>query len=210
MKEANARAREANQTAKDALTESERPWVGPGPIDILTKPTAGQPLTVRVTVVNSGKSPALHVLAQDVLKPIILPAGDLRVPFIGDPMIPECSEPKPQWKNDLGGTIVLPGSTNQSSDIKSPSLNQEIVDVITNKIPTVFTTDEGLKDIPRMTSSPTVRGWVMGLYLVGCFDYFDEFHNAYRTSFCLFYEPSSVPAFPNGVFGSCPKGNSAD
>jgi hypothetical protein len=167
-------------------------------------------LTVRVTVVNSGKSPALHVLAQDVLKPIILPAGDLRVPFIGDPMIPECSEPKTQWKNDLGGTIVLPGSANQSSDIKSPSLNQEIVDVITNKIPTVFTTDEGLKDIPRMTSSPTVQGWVMGLYLVGCFDYFDEFHNAYRTSLCLFYEPSSVPAFPNGVFGSCPKGNSAD
>jgi hypothetical protein len=106
--------------AREQLTYSERPWVGPGTIDITTKPTADQSLIVHVAIVNSGKSPALHVSPRGILKLIILPRGDLRVPFIHDPGIVDCAKPVPTWSDDLGGSIVLPGSINQQLDLKSP------------------------------------------------------------------------------------------
>jgi hypothetical protein len=197
-------------TARQQLTYSERPWVGAGPIDIAAKPTAGQPLNVRITIFNSGKSPALHMLASEVLNPIILPAGDLRVPFLDDFHIADCVKRKTKWSDDLGGSIILPGATNQGLSLSSSILNQTIVDIITQKVPTISVQSEGLKSLPYLAAPEITHNWEVGLYLVGCFNYFDEFHEPHRSAFCYFYIPATSPAFPNGSFGSCPRGNNAD
>jgi len=196
------------KTAHEQMVYSERPWLGPGPIDITAKLTANKAMNVVITIMNSGKSPALHVFPKGILRPIVLPAGDSRVPFIKDPDIIDCSKSKLRWPDNLGGAMVLPGSPSQNFELNSPPLNQESIDILTDKTKTANVSDEALKDIPRAdTSTIGTTNWMLGLYLVGCFDYFDEFHQSHRTSFCYFYKLTSDLRFPNGNFGGCPSGN---
>ena len=196
--------------AREQLTYSERPWVGAGPIDIAAKPTEGQPLTVKITLLNSGRSPAVHLISSAILNPVMMPRADYgsRIPFIDDPSVISCSTSKPRWNDELGGSILLPGATNQSLNLKSPLLNKTVINIITSTSQTVFPNDKSLEDIPRTSAPPSTQQWALGLYLVGCFDYFDEFHKAHRTSFCYFYAPSEIE--PKGVFNGCAKGNEAE
>lgn len=205
---ADARAKEANQIARDTLASSERAWVGTGPIDILAKPAEGQPLTIRVGILNGGKSPAVHVQVTALLNGWVYPKDDQRVPFIKE--LPQCRRDKPKWDDTTGGSSVLPGVTNMNLDLKSPALNKTQLDLLLNPTHTIFGGEWSIamKDVPRASASPDTQSWSFGVFFVGCVNYFDEFHNARRSSFCQFYGLSDYA--PNGAFYACPKGNAAD
>lgn len=208
--DALAQARRANQIAEENIRESERPWVGVGPIDILAKPLDGQAVKIRITILNGGRSPAIHSNSYALFNTWVYPRGDSRIPLIDDPSLKRCRGSKPKWANDAGGTTILPGVTNVTVDLHSPIVNKPQVDLLLN--PEHFLSGEprelAITNVPRAPAPPNTQQWSFGLFLVGCMNYFDESHAAHRTNWCYFYSPSGYT--PNGTFSSCWKGNSAD
>jgi hypothetical protein len=201
------RTKEATQFSRDTISREQRPWVSTGPIRIYNKPTEDQPIRIRIQFLNGGRSPAVYLLHYTVFKPWILPSGDLNVPLISDSAITQCSKPKPKWGPDLGGAIMQPGDTNTYIERQSPVLNKDIVNVIMKKEPG-YEKSTGLRGIPQSPASAKAEKLTLGLYLVGCIDYFDQFRNAHRTAFCYHYDPFGTP--PNGDFANCARGNFAD
>jgi hypothetical protein len=149
-KNATLVAEEANRLTR----VSERPWVGLGPITILKPLRHGQPLKIRATVQNGGKSPALFLRSYEVLQSTWISLQDNHPPIIGT--ITECEGKKPAWNKDVSGSILLPGPPEKSFDATSNSLPDEQINFLTRGTP--------------MRGTPGV----FGLYLVGCIDYFDK------------------------------------
>lgn len=200
-------AKEAVDVALANSHLDKRAWVGLGPIDMLNQPAVGGVLKVRVRLENSGESPALYVRHVSHLAPLRMKQGDPRIPFVGSAELVACRGPKPQWNDELGGSLLLPQVQNASFDKDSSALPAVLVRATTDggRIPL---SEQDMQDIPAIEEDPTVKDWVGSLFWVGCINYFDTFHEAHRTSFCLFYNRSDES--PNGKFSSCQKGNDGD
>jgi hypothetical protein len=128
------------------------------------------------------------------------------VPFKSD--LAQCQSAKPKWSDDLGGTIVLPNAANLSLDSESGILLDEEVDEILQPASTPSPSSQASAAptplVPQMKAEGTLY-----IVFVGCIDYFDQFHVAHRTSFCLLYNPKGFTS-PNGNFVACQPGNGAD
>jgi hypothetical protein len=210
--------RDANQIARDALSASQRPWVGPEQITIVHALEGHEPLVVKVRVENGGHSPAIHVDPQNILSPIIVPLDDTRVPFTDNPESASCRGPKPQWSDDARGGIILPGAQDVTIGNKSPVVIGGPVDKVTHeRIMAMYDRieqivdpqDVNLQGLPQATPLAGVSQWQLRLFWVGCINYFDVSHEAHRTSFCYVYIPRD-PDYPSGHFRPCELGNSAD
>lgn len=178
------------------LTDRDRPWIALASITTdPIKPSLGKPVVVHVQIVNSGKSPAVHAVVYGVFKPWIGEFNDMSIPLTDDDDIRLCARPKPIWnKWRREGSQTLPGASNLSVDRESPPLDQKILDVLADKSANDF------KIVMNKDGTGLFERRQMGLFLVGCIDYFDQFHRSHRTSFCYRYRylpDSSRPDFPN-------------
>jgi hypothetical protein len=200
-------AQDASRYAREALILDQRPWVGFGEVNILSPLAEGQPLAIKARALNSGKSPAVYLQKYLVLKPWISPEGDNIIPLFNDPAIAHCFQPKPKWSSDLTGGIVLPGAGGIYISEKSPILGQDIVNVITKKR-SASTVNDFMGGIPQFPTSEKAERLTIGLFLVGCIDYFDQFRKSHRISVCYLYDSTGVGRY--GDFSNCAKGISAD
>lgn len=211
-REANRLTGVANSLTVENVRLDQRPWVALGPINVPNKPVANSVLNIKAPVNNSGKSPALHTVIDAVLRPLILAAEDKRVPFVDMSVLSRCAQPKLQWSEDPGGGSILPGANNLTVGVWTPVLKENLVEKITEegRTPYIKLEDGGWEDIWHTTAPPKDGGWIVRVFFVGCIDYFDEFHESHRTSFCLYYAMENRILFPNGGFTECEKGNEAD
>ena len=194
--------------AETELKYSERAWLGVAVINITQQLASNQAMKLEVPFENSGKSPALHVLNRMVLKPErTFFRTEFEVPLSYDPAIADCYKPKPKWSGDLGGEIVLPGSIGMISHLTSQVFDDDDLSDLAHATPTPQATPSQAAHLPDAspTLAPMPHLGELNLFLVGCVDYFDEFHVVHRTQFCEYYSPGPPP-----VFAFCPKGNSAD
>jgi hypothetical protein len=188
-------------TADKQLIYSERPWLGIGIPNTTQNLAHGQPMKVDTPFENSGKSPALHVSVHVVFSTYQMFVDvPLEIPFRNE--LPECYRPKPEWNDDLGGEIVLPGSLGMMMHLISPIVND---DDLPQFAPATPTPSPSATVTPITSPTPIPQLGHVRLFFVGCADYFDEFHIAHRTSFCEFYVPG-----PPSLFAFCPQGNSSD
>jgi hypothetical protein len=201
-------ARSSADTAAATLKMDQRAWVGLRALDVLNKPTAGEALKIHAEVENSGKSPALHVIPAGLLAPVRTVPGETRVPFQDRNELAECRGPKPRWSDVVGGALLFPHTEKAGIDKTSPPLHAALVQAMTNGGQPAPVSEQDLHDIPALEESPGTQNWMVNLYFVGCLNYFDVFHEAHRTSFCLFYTQTGIS--PNGQFAACPEGNDGD
>jgi hypothetical protein len=163
-------------------------------------------MKITVHLHNGGKSPALHVLPHLIFTPWISAKENFEVPTLKNTILQECDKPKPSWRDDLPGTVILPGVP-ASLDMVSYPIGTKTVKVVIGELDFDIT-DETWKDFPRTTLplvKPTLR-----LYLVGCIDYFDQFETSHRTRICKYWlHGLGSRTFREGLV-DCPKGNFAD
>lgn len=188
----------------------KRAWVGLGDIVILNKPTAGIPLEVKAVLKNSGESPAIHMFMYGHLFLLKSAAEDVRIPFTEHPDLLSCERPKPYWNDALGGAMFIPGSDSMSLNRVSEALPEAFLE-LAMRGKSMWPHD--LSVIPTAPNThPDTRSWKVGLFFVGCIDYFDVFRNAHRTSFCYsFSHDGTLNAVrSNGNLSNCVRGNDAD
>ena len=185
----------------------QRPWVGITGAKILSPPTEGQSFKVRVPILNSGKSPALYMMQYSVFKPWLKPEDDMSIPLTNDPAIRHCFQSKPTWNPNLTGAMVLPGASGGYLFQESPILDKEKFDVIMKRAP-AYTNSPSMRTIPQSTASEKAERLTLGLFLVGCIDYFDQFQAPHRTGIWYLFDSSG--GGPYGDFSNCANGNSAD
>jgi hypothetical protein len=186
---------------------SERPWVSVGLIHILNKPVENQPLKILLEILNVGKSPGINLTRHLVFKFWISDKNDRSIPLAQEETISICNKPKPKWRDDSRGSIIMPGTDFVKVEMESPVLHKDIIDVMFRGKKDV--PGEILNTIPHGVIPKDSRNWNLSLNLVGCINYFDQFRNSHRTSFCYFY---SLPRdfLLIGSFITCSTGNFAD
>jgi hypothetical protein len=214
---------QSTKAARDTLTETkksfrldQRPWVGLDQIDIPDKPTAGSAFRIKVSLRNSGKSPALRSDGEGTLYPVVIMEGDERVPLVDMTFSPKCANPKLQWDQNPSGGLILPEAKGISLSLSTPILEEKVVEKIMNERRISYLERKELDNersgaLIFMSAPPEYRGdldrmWAVRIFFAGCIDYFDQFHEPHRTYFCLYYSPS----LPNAGFSPCKKGNEAD
>jgi hypothetical protein len=170
------------RTLRQQLVTSDRPWIGVGAVTVTRALSHTVAMQISIHLENVGKSPALHVTPHGVLlkvEPGETPEGILKK------RVPVCSNPKPRWSNTVGGALYLPGPPGGSLSLVSGPMSDSEADF--------------LNGMPATISQPS-----LGLWAVGCVDYFDAFQQAHRTYFCEFLmgEPQR--------FFFCADGNNAD
>jgi hypothetical protein len=173
--------------------------------------TTSEPFRINARVENSGKSPALHFLAFSKLAPLRMADGDERVPFMEQSDFAPCVGPKLQWDDRLGGTVIMPGAKVDSLDGFTEIPGGKFVEIVTSSKDQkgVPLSPEDLAAVPIAPGTPTdTKVWQFRLYFAGCLNYFDVFHNSYRTSFCFRYTWSNLSRV--GTFGAYANGNSVD
>lgn len=200
-------AQQANKTTREAMILDQRPWVGIQKIQVLNPPTEGQSIKVKVPIMNGGKSPALYVMHYSILKPWIKPADDMSVPLTDDPAISHCFQPKPVWRQGLTGGMIMPGKPDVYLSPESPVMDKEMVNVIT-KVARANSNSPSMRGIPQSTASAKAEHLTVGLFLVGCVEYFDQFRTPHRTGICYLYDSSGGGRY--GDFSACAQGNDAD
>jgi hypothetical protein len=201
------------RVASDALIASTRPWVGVKGIEPLGKMVPGKPFYVRVKFKNVGNSPGLDVGGNAYFSPVIKAREVKRVPLRDLSVLGLCMLPKPQWSERITGGFILPGEEYMWIDqptadpmneitIKLVKGREEDEPVISPEEWQQFrwTIGVGPKDL--------VKKKTVGLYLVGCINYFDEFKNSHRTNFCFRYERAIGKK--DSSFSVCRDGNDAD
>ncbi len=184
---------------------SERPWVDVAPVLILNKPVENQPLKIVLEILNVVKSPGINMTNHLVFKFWISDKNDRSIPLAQEETISICNKPKPKWRDDSRGSIIMPGSDFVKVEMESPVLHKDFIDVMFKRKKEV--PGEMFKTIPHgvIKDSSDLN---FSLNLVGCIDYFDQFRNSHRTSLCYFY---SLPSeFLIGSFITCSTGNFAD
>jgi hypothetical protein len=210
--------RNAVNVARDTLTAGNRPWVGVSGTEPLGEMIPGEPFRVRVRLKNVGHSPGLHVEIRAYLSPLIGRREIMgKVPFMDMSTLPPCVQPKPQWDDRTNGNFILPGENERMWIVKSTPhpMNETTIkfvkgresdDPVVSKeefeqFPTFFRIG------PKDFDDPSIRKTV-GLYLVGCINYFDEFAVAHRTTFCFRYEHAMKEE--DRGFSMCEYGHDAD
>jgi hypothetical protein len=192
--------------------DDKRAWVGVGEIQILGKPIGEQALSIRAGVKNSGESPAVHAFVHGHLSLLKSAFGDMRIPLSEHPELGNCKGPKLSWSNTLGGTTIVPGSDAMSIGRVSQALPEKFIEIVTMRL----RLDLSSQDLARFPTAPNAppetKDWEVGLYFVGCVNYFDTFRKAHRTSFCYkyVYDRALEATMPNGAFMNCARGNDAD
>lgn len=101
-------------------------------------------------------------------------------PLFNDSAIGHCFQPKPKWSSDLTGGILLPGADGIFISENTPVFEQEVVNVIT-KNNSARTTNDFMRGIPQSPTCEKAKRLTVGLHLVGCLDYFDQFRESHRT-----------------------------
>lgn len=131
---------QSTKAARDTLTETkksfrldQRPWVGLDQIDIPDKPTAGSAFRIKVSLRNSGKSPALRSDGEGTLYPVVIMEGDERVPLVDMTFSPKCANPKLQWDQNPSGGLILPEAKGISLSLSTPILEEKVVEKIMNQ-----------------------------------------------------------------------------
>lgn len=211
--------REAVKVAVDGVRTDKRAWVSPGDIQILNKPETGKPLNIKVGIKNSGESPAVHLFTADRLALLKSAKGDLpQVPFSDHVDLASCIGPKPKWEDVSGGAILIPGSDAMSLSKSSDPLPETYMAIVrkgqSSNLP--FQDLKGQEEFNTIPTAPNTppetKFWQIGLYYVGCINYFDAFREAHRTSFCYVFliDPATETVESMGTFHVCKYGNEAD
>jgi hypothetical protein len=198
-----------NVTIKNAQLD-QRAWVGIGDMSILNKPTVGTPLEIKAVLKNSGRSPAIHMFTYGHFFLLKRAVGDVRIPFTEHPDLLSCEGPKPYWNDVLGGSMFIPGSDSMSLNRVSEALPEAFLEFVMRG---KTMSPQDLSAIPTAPNTPPeTRSWGVGLFFVGCIDYFDIFRNAHRTSFCYFFSHDGRlnTVQSNGNLSNCVRGNDAD
>jgi hypothetical protein len=201
------------RVAIDALIASTRPWVGVKGIEPLGKMIPGKPFYVRVKFKNVGNSPGLDVGGNSYFSPVIKAREVKRVPLRDLSVLGLCMLPKPQWSERITGGFILPGEEYMWIDQPTAyPMNETTIKLVKGREedePVIspeewqqfrWTIGVGPKDL--------VKKKTVGLYLVGCINYFDEFKNPHRTNFCFRYERAIGKK--DSSFSMCRDGNDAD
>jgi hypothetical protein len=123
-----------------------------------------------------------------------------------------------QWEDTLGGAIIIPGSDAVSIGRSSEGLPEKYVEMVNgeNTLEVSAVDVKGVEDIAGIPTTPhappDTKDWEVGLYFVGCINYFDAFREAHRTSFCYVYryDHKLKDGQSNGSFAACEHGNDAD
>jgi hypothetical protein len=145
------------------LVYSERPWIGFN-VDTLQPLKHGQTLRIKFDIINGGHSPALHELQFGYIRIYPTAAGwDCPAEAIKD-LPTQCVGTKPKWADAKGGAMVLPNIP-EIAVLESPTCDDSTVDIL---------------------NTLNLNGR-QNFYLIGCLNYFDEFHTARRTTFCEMY-----------------------
>jgi hypothetical protein len=172
--------------SKRQLDIADRPWVGIGTITITGQLAHNVSMHVAIPLENVGRSPALHLIPHVILK-AIAPRETPHSALIQDRAM--CAQPTPKWEDKGEGIFYLPGKTDGGFAATSDPMPDNQVDF--------------LNELPNAVIWPLPS---LGLFLVGCIDYFDQLHNSHRTYFCQYY------AEWGGAkrFIICPTDNDAD
>jgi len=181
---------------------SERPRVGVGKIRVFQKLAHATPMMVEVPVLNTGLTPALYTQCWAVLFPQFVLTHDQK--FLPPPQIADCLRPKRTWSNNLHGDIVTPGGTTHLA-LTSEVLSDWAVDAANaqdNRKVLPLPLPTPLPSFLLVPSNAALDS--LGMFIVGCTEYFDSWHKAHRTTFCAIYNPRAQ------AFGPCDAGNSAE
>lgn len=171
---------------REQLKSQDRPWVGVSQLVVVRPLARNAAMQVNVRLKNWGKSPALYIVPHVILVPVfpkqtieeLLNAHDRT-----------CLQAMPNWDDTREGFIVFP----DEDDSMFPVVSLD-VGLTPSQI-------DFLNAVPGATSAPAPS---LGIWLLGCIDYFDQHKFAHRTRFCRFFIPDD-PAHP---WGFCPYGNS--
>ncbi len=198
--------RRQTDTAERSLALSQRPWVGFGKITPRDKLTPEVPLEILVEIKNAGDSPGLRVSLHYIFSPWRRTKEDKRLPFRNDLRMAPCVGPEPRQTESAGGALILPTSNGSyTASYISGALSETVIKILeSEKGQDINAPVKDLDVIPRADDQPRGQETV-GLYFVGCLNYFDELRVAHRTTFCYSYQPAP----PNGIFVACEEGNDA-
>lgn len=208
---------EQNEVMRETFRMDKRAWVGVIGTKPLGEMIPGEPFRVRIRFKNVGNSPGLYVETQAYFSPVIGVREVMKkVPFMDYSMLPLCIRPKPQWDERVNGIFVMPGKEHVWIDQPTTyPMNETTIKLVKGKeYDDPVVSPEEFEQFPiRMRIEPNDLGdsskrKKVGLYLVGCINYFDEFKVSHRTTFCLRYEHALEEK--DRVFSMCEYGNDAD
>jgi hypothetical protein len=171
------------KTSAEQVSIADRPWVGVAGVSITRHMAHSVAMQAKITFNNSGRSPALHLIPHVVLVRVV-PKETAESIF--EKRDKDCIQPKPKWSDIKGGMLYLPGENDGYFNVVSDALPDNEVDF--------------LNGVQGASIAPVPS---LGMWLVGCFDYFDQFHRAHRTYVCRFLVEGND-------FLVCDRGNDAD
>lgn len=192
------------QEMRSSSANAERPWAGIGNVVVIDKTIPNKPIKISAPIINGGKSPAIYMTISQTFKLWATTRTDGSLPLHTE--ISTCTKPLPKWKDDLNGTVLIPGVV-QYIEGTSPPISPVMFNFWSNKKPFDDPAEAGEEVVFGIKPKPS-EPWMIGLFFVGCLNYFDQQHRPHRTSWCYYYDPSRAVLY--GSFILCDKGNSAD
>ena len=202
-----------NEIMRETFRLDKRAWIGVSGTKPLGEMIPGEHFRVRVKFKNVGSSPGLYVETAAYFSPVIKARDVKRVPLRDLSVLPPCMLPKPQWNERTTGSFVLPGK--EHVGINQPTadpMNETTIKFVKGREADepVISPEEWQQFSWSMGVRPNdpTKKKTVGLYLVGCINYFDEFKVPHRTNFFFRYEHATEEK--DRFFSLCKDGHDAD